>query len=143
MPLHDSLLDSIDVQTEIAPQSMAAGAVNGAIIDTAGWDGVMFSIAIGAITGAGTLDAFVARSANSNFAGAVNINNASLVQVTNANPNSIAVIDVYRPAQRYLRLTLTQAANTVVAGANVNLYRRNGILPSTHTATQVVRVAEN
>ena len=143
MPMHDSLLDSIDVQTTIPPQSFGAGAVNGAVIDTAGWDGVMFSIAVGVITGAGTLDAFVARSANSNFAGNVNINNASLVQVTNANPNSVAVIDVYRPAQRYVRLTLTQATNTVIASANANLYRRNGILPPTHTAFQLVKVAEN
>lgn len=142
--MHDSLADRTDPANNIPPQSMTGGAaVNGAAVDMSGWDGAMFILHIGAITGAGTLAARVERDDNSGFNSATNITNAALVNVTNTNPNSIAVIDVWRPSERYVRAVLTQGTNTVVAGATVVRYRRNGILPPTASAVQVVRVAEN
>lgn len=141
--MHSGLNEITDVRVAVAPQSFGAGAINGVAIDTQGWDGVRFAVGIGAITGAGTMDVVVQRDANSNMTNAVNISGAVLTQVTNANPNSVAVVDVYRPSQRYVRLVMTQAANTVLGGAMATLYRRNGILPPTHTAIQTVEVREN
>lgn len=140
---HDSLSDRTLFRLAVPPQSITGGAVASSTIDTDGYDGVRFEISVGAITGAGVLDARVARSANSNFASSTNIANATLTQVTNANPNAVFVIDVYRPAQRYVQAILTQAANTVIAGCTATLYRRSGILPPpTQSAVQVVRIAE-
>lgn len=140
---HDSLADRTDPKVAVPPQSFAAGAVTGTTIDTLGWDGACFVISIGAITGAGVMDAYVKRDSASGFTTSTNITNAALVQVTNANPNSTHVIDVYRPTQRYLKLIMTQATNTVVAGATCQLYRRAGLLPPTSSAVQVVKIAEN
>lgn len=143
MPTHDSLNDTTDILPAVPPQSFGAGAITGATIDTQGWDGARFEISIGVITGAGVMDAYVKRDSASGFTTSTNITNAALVQVTNANPNTVHVLDVFRPSQRYLKLIMTQATNTVVAGATVTLYKRNGILPPTHTSVQTVRVIEN
>lgn len=140
---HDSLSDRTLLVPAMPPQSMTGGAVNGTTVDTLGWDGVRFEFSVGVITGAGVLDARIVRDDNSGFSSQTNIANAALTQVTNASPNSVHVIDVYRPSERYLRAVVTQAANTVIASATATLYRRSGILPPTQTAAQVVRVVEN
>lgn len=141
MPMHDSLADSADVAANVPSQSMTGGtAVNGSALDMQGWDGAMFIINIGAITGAGTLDARIVRADNSGFTNATNVTSAALTQVTNANPNSVAIIDVFQPTQRYLRAVLTQGANTVIAGATVVRYRRNGVLPpASASPAQIIR----
>lgn len=143
MPGHGPLDNSVDVLQAVPPQSMTGGAVNGALIDTSGWDGIEFHINIGAITGAGTLDARLTSGANSNGSDQANVANATLTQVTNANPNAVAVLSLYRSTNRYVRVILTQATNTVVAGAQAVLYRRNGVLPPTHTPIQTVFVQQN
>jgi hypothetical protein len=88
----------------------------------------------------GTADAFVASSANSNLSGAAAITNAALTQVVNANTTQI--IEVWRPTNRYLMLNSTGHANGAVISATVDLYHRQGILPPTQSAEQVVKVAQ-
>ena len=137
---HMGLSDRTLLSQVIAPQAVTTGAVNGTVVDMLGWDGIRFEVNVGAITGAGTIDGFVARSAAANMSNATNITGAALTQVTTG--SGVAVIEVWRPQQRYLRLTLTQAANTVAFGATATRYRRGGNLPPTQAATQVVRIAE-
>ena len=139
---HDSLADRTLMSMAVNPASLS-GATNGSAIDMQGWDGCCFVISIGAITGAGSLDAKVQSDDNSGFNSATDITNAALTQVVAATNNNVAVIDVYRPTERYLRLVLTQAVNTVLAGATAIRYRRSGILPPTQSAVQVVRLAQN
>lgn len=138
---HTGLSDRTLLARAIAPQSVTTGAIAGAATDMQGWDGVRFEISIGAMTGAGTLDGFVDQSTALAMTNAANISGASLTQVTNANANTVAVIEVWKPTMRYLRLNLTQAANTVIFGATSTRYRRGGSLPPTQSAQQVVRVA--
>jgi len=144
MPGHGALNDTTDLAVAVNPASLSSGAaVNGTTTDMSGWDGIAFNISIGAITGLGALDAYVQTGANSNASDMANITNAALVQVLAANNNNVAVIDVYRPTGRYVRLVLLQTTNTVVAGATSIRYRREGILPPSHTAVQTVRIASN
>ena len=140
---HQSPTDSFLISQSHPPVSMGSGAVNGNVIDMAGWMGCAFVIEVGAITGAGTLDARVTRDDNSGINSATNITNAALTQVAAAANNNVFVIDVRNPAERYLRLVLTQAANTVIAGATAIRYGRDGILPPTASAIQTVKVSES
>lgn len=140
---HQSPAHEMLITQHIAPQSITTGAINGTVVDMAGWMGCAFVIDIGAITGVGTLDARVVRDDNSGINSATNVANAALVQVAAAGNNNVAVIDVRNPSERYLRLTLTQATNTVIAGATAIRYGRDGILPPTQSATQVITVSES
>lgn len=139
---HQSPAHSFLISQQVAPQSISSGAVNGAAIDMAGWMGCTFIIDIGAITGAGTLDVRVQRDTASGFGNAVNVPNASLVQVAAAANNNVAILDVRNPSARFLRVVLTQAVNTVIAGATAVRYGRDGILPPTASAVQTVTVNE-
>lgn len=142
MPLqHQALAHDVLFKQAVPPQSMTGGAVNGTVYDTQGWMGVAFVIDIGAITGAGTLDARIMEDTASGFGNATNVTNATLTQVAAASNNNVAIIDYRNPAKRFVRLTLTQAANTVLAGATVVFYGRDGLLPPTQSAIQVVTVA--
>ena len=133
----ESLLQSVEVQ----PVSLS-GAVNGAGVDMAGWDGVAFVAQVGVVTGAGTFDLRVVESANANFSGAVNISGASITQVTTS--NTTHTIDVWRPTNRYLRVVATQAVNTVLAAVLAFRYRGQSRLPaSTPTNFQYVKVQAN
>jgi hypothetical protein len=141
---HDSLSDRTLLVPAFPVGALPAAATAGTLVDTLGYDGVRFEISIGALLSAATLDAYVKRDSASAFTTSTNITGAALVQVTSsaANSNSVAVIDVYRPAQRYLKLVLTSAAASVAVAATASLYRRSGLLPPTQTALQVVKIAE-
>ena len=142
MPLnHQSIAHDVLFKQAIPAQSFGAGAINGAVVDTQGWMGVAFIIEVGAITGSGALDARVTEDTVVGMGNATNVANATLTQVLAATNNNVAIIDYRNPAKRFVRLILTQSVNTVLASATTVLYGRDGILPPTQSATQLVTVA--
>lgn len=150
MVAHNSLADSVLTTLEIGPKTANTGTTNGTGVDMQGWEGVMFVVAVGAITGSGKLDGYADMDDNSGFNSATNITgvnatgsnvNAVLTQVANANTTHI--IDIYRPTERYVRLNLTASVNLVLHGAVAIRYRRAGILPASQSAEQLVRVRMN
>lgn len=140
---HSGQATDVLVTQEIPPQSITGGAVNGAGVDTSGWEDVTYHINIGAITGAGTLAAVIQEDTASNFGTAANVANAALVNVTNTTPNNVMILGIIRPTKRYVRLVVTQATNTVVAGVTCVRSRRTGLLPPTQSASQTVLLKEN
>jgi hypothetical protein len=137
-----STVDELIAQ-EIPPQSITTGAVNGTGVDMQGWEDVRFHINMGAITGAGTLAAVVQEDTVSNFASAVNVANAALVNITNTTPNNVMILGVARPTKRFVRCVITQATNTVIASVTSIRSRRTGLLPPTSLASQTVILKEN
>ncbi len=144
MSNHLGLSDSVLTTLEISGRS-AAAAANGTALDMKGWDAVRFVITIGTMGVNSTVDGLVQSAADSgmNTATTVNIANAALVQIPAANANCIAIVEVYRPTNRYVRFQATTAVNAVVYSVIADQFRRGGILPPTQAAQQVVRVAQN
>lgn len=142
MPLnHQALSHDVLPKQGIPPQSITTGAINSNVIDTQGWMGVAWIIEIGAITGAGVLDARIMEDTTVGMGNATNVTNGTLTQVAAASNNNVAIIDYRNPAKRFVRLTVTQAVNTVLAGATAVLYGRDGLLPATAVAIQTTTVA--
>lgn len=139
---HSGLSDSTLAASHISIRALVAAAVNGTAVDMSGWDGVQFQIPYGIFGANGTLDGLVQRDDNSGFNSPTNITNSNLTQILAANANGLAIVDVYRPAERYVRLQLTGQTNGVTAGAIAIQYRRNGTLPPTQSASQVVKIVE-
>lgn len=141
MARHVGLSDEVLTISHIPVQAITGTAVNGTGIDMSGWDGVKFDIPHGIFGTNGTLNALVQTDDNSGFNSPTNVNGTSLTQITNA--NGLAIIEVYRPSERYVRLQLTGQANGVTAGVLATRFRATGILPPTQTAVQVLKVASN
>src|SRR5262245_21919166 len=141
---HSALADSINLLgTHIRVQALVATAVNGTAIDMSGWDGVEFLIPYGVFGVNGTLTGLVQRDDNSGFNSPTNVANSSITQVNAANANGMAVVDVFQPSERYIRMQLTGQTNGVTAGCIAIQYRRSGILPPTASYDQIVRVPAN
>lgn len=138
MARHLGLSDEVLTTMHITLRS-ASSVVNGTAVDMQGWDAVRFVIPHGTFGVNSTLDGLVQTDDNSGFNSATNVANSNLTQIVNA--NGVAIIEVYRPTERYVRLQLTPAVNAIIHGATADQYRRNGILPPTQSAVQYVKVA--
>lgn len=138
---HSSLSDSVLTRNVKSPANVSGTAVNSSAIDMQGWDGARFVINVGVLGTNGTADASVIASANSNLSGAAVISGSALTQVVNA--NTVHIIDVFKPALRYIALAASGHTNGAVISATVDQYRRTGILPATQAAEQVKRVVES
>jgi hypothetical protein len=142
MPQHDSLSDSVLTTLHLSARSASAVA-NGTAVDMKGWDGARFIITIGSYGVNSTFDGLVQTAPDSGFNTVTNVANSSLAQIPAGNANCIAIVDVFRPTARYIRFQATPAVNAITYSVVVDQYRRNGILPPTQAAQQVVRVAQN
>lgn len=140
MPTHVGLSDSVLTKNVKSPANVSGTVVNSTGIDTQGWGAARFVFNIGVLGTNGTADANIIASNNSNMSGAAAVTGAALTQVVNA--NTIQIIEVYNPQKRYLAAAVAGHTNGAVIGATVDLYRRNGILPATQSAEQVVKVAD-
>lgn len=142
MPLHLGLSDSALVVNHVPVQALVATAVNGTAVDMQGWEGVQFVIPHGVFGTNGTLDIGPVQTApDSGFNTVTNVANSSLTQITNA--NGVAIVEVWRPSARYVRLQVKGQTNGVTAGVVATQYRRNGILPPTQSAVQTLKIAAN
>lgn len=141
MTTHSSPADSMLISSVRSPINTNGTAVNSSAVDMAGWDGALFTINVGVLGTNGTADASVISSANSNLSGAAVINGSALTQVVNA--NTVHLIDIYRPTNRYLGLASAGHTNGALISATVMRYRRTGILPPTAAAEQTKRVVQN
>jgi len=123
--------EQLTQELSLADDLIPANTVNSATpvystgLDMSKFKRVMYEIQIGAITGAGTVDAKLQSCAASNFGSGVhNITGSNITQVTNANPNTRVTIEVradeveqQNHGDRYVRLAVTIGANSVVFGA--------------------------
>ena len=139
---HQSPAESMAFSVEVISASLT-GATNGTGVDMNGWDGVLFLVAVGAVTATGTLDAKVQSDSVSNFATPADISGAALTQIVDGDDGKMMAIDVWRPGERYARIVLTQATAAVVAGAYAIRYRRTGRTPPTQTLTELIKVLAN
>lgn len=148
---HSTLSDQTDTKLEFGSQLLtgAAGAQNGIVIDTQGWEGVLFSLAIGVITGAGALDAWIQSGSAANGSDAANVASGAITQVLAANQNSVVQISIYRPTNRFVRLQFNQTVNNVQVGAVATLFRRSGVNPTANVGgpaqspVQILKIVQN
>lgn len=139
---HLGLSDSILTTIHLSGRSASAVA-NGTAVDMQGWDGARFVISIGTYGVNSTFDGLVQTAPDSGFNTVTNVANSNLTQIPAANANCVAIVEVYRPTARYIRFQATPAVNAIVYSVVVDQFRRQGILPPTAAAQQVVKVAQN
>jgi len=106
--------------------TVAAGVttpLNGDAVDTAGWDGVRFMTGFGAIVSGGVQSCKVQQGEQANLSDAVDLAGSSRA-VGDTDDNKVAVIEIVRPAERYLRcVTLRATQNATIDFQVAELFR--------------------
>ena len=120
---NEQLSEALSLYDKVDPSNAAAGTQNSSGIDLQKFRRVIFSVQVGAITGAGTLDVKMQSSANSNFNVVHNFTGGAITQITNANPNNLVTLetnDEYVVSQnsgdRYVRVQCVVTTNNVIYG---------------------------
>lgn len=114
------------------------------VVDTAGYNGIRFILAIGTLTAAATVAAQVYSTNTSGAAASgFTIVTGCTTTATSAMNNELLVLESYRPARRYYELRTVRAVNnSVLDGLVVELFEPS-TQPTTADATSnEVRVVE-
>lgn len=119
--------------------NVAAGAtnVNSDVVDTSGFEGVRFTIGFGPITAGAVTSIKVQQGAVLNMSDAADLIGTGIT-VADTDDNKVAISDVFRPEERYVRLaTLRATQNSVIDFVIVELYGAR-VVPVTQDATSVI-----
>ncbi len=86
------------------------------VLDMSGYDGVVFVAAFGTLTTNAVTDIRAQQGQASNLSDAADLAGTK-VSLADTDGNKVAVLDVYRPQERYVRCRVTRAtANAVIDG---------------------------
>lgn len=112
-------------------------AQTGSVIDMQGWDAVTFVVAFGTITSGAATSIKVQQGALANGSDMADLT-GTLLSVADTDDNKLAMVEVYRPQKRYVRVAITRdTQNSVIDGA-IAIQRGSRVKPVTHDATTVV-----
>jgi len=103
----------------ITPTAGAAGTsdINSSIIDMSGFEGVLFAVTFGAITGGAVTSIKVQQGAASDMSDAADLE-GSAQTIADTDDEKVFYVDVARPLERYVRLVVDRGtANAVVSSA--------------------------
>jgi hypothetical protein len=120
-----NLSRQISVVRSVNDQVAGVGNVTGTHVDMQGYDGVLFLLAIGALTATQVtgLKAQMGTLANDTDQADIAGSQISVVYA-DANSNLLMVLDIYRPIMRYVRpVVLRSVANAVVDAVIAILYQ--------------------
>lgn len=136
------LLPHVKVSLAIAPDDGVAAATDleGATLDMAGYDGVLVSVVMGAITANAVTGIVMQQSDNSDMSSPETLE-APAHTVADDDDNQMFVLDLFKPTKRYVRVHVDRATqNAVVSGATYTQYGGR-TYPITSTVADTVTVA--
>ena len=118
---------TIRLKPDASGWTVVAGTsdVNSDIVDTQGFDACRFIVGFGTITSGAVTSIKIQQGAAAAMGDAADLAGTS-VTVADDDDNQIAIVDVIRPQERYLRVTVDRGTqNAVIDFALAELYRAN------------------
>ena len=104
--------------------AVAAGTspIDTDIVDTAGYEGVVFAISLGAIVSGAATSAKAQQNTANSTSGMADLAGTAIT-IADTNDNNVVLVDVYRPRERYVRCLIDRATqNATVDGVVAFLY---------------------
>lgn len=123
-----SLASSLKISRQIDATAAGVTAVNGAGVDMQGFDGVLFICHIGTLT-AGQATSLKAQTDTAAGFGTAADTAGSGQSYADADSGKVIVLDVYRPAKRYVRPVVLRATQNAVINSVVAIQYKGGKLP--------------
>lgn len=131
-----NLSKQVKITQAITPTNGAAGTsdINGATLDMAGFEGVLIEVVFGAITAGAVTSIKAQQDTASNMGTAADLAGTGQT-VADTDDEDTFYIDLYRPAERYVRVVVDRGTqNAVVASATYFQYGATD-QPVSHGAT--------
>lgn len=107
---------------------------NTAIVDTAGWDGVVFITPVTTATSGSVVTLTVEGNTTSADSGMAAITGAVATKTSPGN-GTLLVVDVYRPQKRYVQGVITSATQVATFDASIAILYRGRKSPIAEDAT--------
>ncbi len=129
------LSNEVAVTAVIDATAGAAGATDltSDIIDMANFRGCMFIITVGAVVATAVTAVKVQQGAAANMSDAADLTGTN-VTIADDDDDTVIVLDIYRPIERYLRLYVDRATANATLTANAIQYEARK-RPASHGAT--------
>jgi len=121
--------------------AVAAGTTpqNGSIIDMAGFEGVRFIAAFGALTATQVTSLKVQQGAAANLSDAADLAGSKAGPLGDGDGNGLLITEIFRPQERYVRCVVSRGtANAVIDGVIAELYGPR-VLPVAKDATVIAQ----
>ncbi len=132
------LNEEIKLTNVLGYQADGQADPDSARVDMQGFDGVMFICSLGTITATGTVT-MVAKQAATDIVGDA-LSGASVAAAAD-DDDKLLVIDIFRPTDRYLGVSLTLAvANSIIGGVMAIQYSAR-TKPTTHDSASMAAAA--
>jgi hypothetical protein len=107
---------------------------NGAVIDMANYEGVVFIAAFGTLASGAVTGLKAQQGLQSNLSDAADLAGTALAIADTAD-NKLLVLDVFRPAKRYVRAVVTRGTADAVIDGVVAIQYGTRVLPATQDST--------
>jgi len=121
----------------VVSNAVAAGTsnVNSASVDTANCESVAFLITMGAITSGAVTSAAIEQSSDDGAADTFAALSGSSVTIADTDDNKVFVLEVERPRERYVRVTVDRGTQNAVIESIVAIKGGLRKLPATQPST--------
>ena len=144
--MREYLTNASKLTLVVAGQADGQGDPAGTGLNMAGFDGVLFVLIAGTITGSGTITMAAEQSSDDAATDDYTaLTGASAQAVGSADSDLLLVVDVIKPSKQYVRVQITRAvANSVIGGVLAIQYmadEKAAATASAQLAAAIVQVA--
>ncbi len=128
-----------EVKVTRVMNAVAAGTTDqeSSTVDMQGFDGVMFVAAFGTITTNAVTSVKAQQGALSNGSDGADLVGTGIT-VADDDDNQVAIIDIYRPQERYVRCVIDRGTQNAVIDGVLAIQYKGRRQPTTHDSTTVI-----
>lgn len=141
------LTDNVKIMEVNAPVSAANNTDdNSDILDMAGWDGVVFIVPITDSVAGGVATLTVQQNTANSDIGMAAVSGGAAAATSSKNDDlndTLLVVDVFRPRERYVQGVITSATQNIAFGNTIAIQYKGSKLPFTQSTSisTIVQVA--
>lgn len=124
-----------DAKWLVVHAPVAAGATDitdCTVVDTAGYDNVVFAVKFGAIV-TGAVTSIKVQQSSDNSADTYADLAGSNVAIADDQDGKIALVEIIRPRERYLKLQILRATQNATVDAALAILHGGGVMPATQS----------
>lgn len=129
-----NLVKQCKVSRVSSAEAAAQTEIDTSVVDMQGFDGCMFVVCLGDVTNACALEFTAQQSPYANAAGAADLDDATITNTAAGASNTVALVDVVRPSERYLRLKILRGSQDANVDSVVAIQYDPKVMPTTHNA---------